>query len=106
MDNIVGVRIKQERERLEMSQEDLAVAVGLGNRSQVNKVESGTRKVDSMELRLFSDVLGVPMDAFFDASRNDALAMARGGDDRMTLWGLELLSDMKFAEEAVASRGW
>jgi transcriptional regulator with XRE-family HTH domain len=106
MENIVGRRIRQERERLGMSQEELAAGVGLGNRSQVNKVESGVRRVDSLELRRFSETLGVPMDAFFDESRGEVLALARGEDDRMTQWGLDLLADMEFAEAEVASRGW
>jgi transcriptional regulator with XRE-family HTH domain len=95
---IVGKRIRQERERLGLSQDELAVAVGLGNRSQVRKVESGARKVDSLELRRFSEALGIAMDAFFDERRGEVLERARVGDDRMTNWGLELLADMEFAE--------
>ena len=108
MENIVGKRIREERERLGMSQEELALAVGLGNRSQVNKVESGARKVDSLELRRFSEALEVPMDAFFDEARGEVLALARGGGgrDHMTDWGLELLSDMEFAEREVTRHGW
>lgn len=106
MENIVGQRIRQERERVGMSQEQLAVAVGLGNRSQVNKVESGVRRVDSMELHRFSEALGVPMDAFFDEARGQVLVLARGEDDRMTQWGLDLLADIEFAEAEVSRRGW
>jgi transcriptional regulator with XRE-family HTH domain len=107
VENTVGMRIRQERERLGMSQEELAVAVGLGNRSQVNKVESGVRRVDSLELRRFSEALGVPMDAFFDDARGEVLSLARGDDDdRMTQWGLDLLGDMEFAEGEVSRRGW
>lgn len=106
MENIVGRRIRQERERLGISQEQLAAAVGLGNRSQVNKVESGSRRVDSMELHLFSEALGVPMDAFFDEARGEVLVLARGADDRMTQWGLDLLADIEFAEAEVATHGW
>ena len=106
MDNIVGNRIKQERERRGMSQQQLADAVELGNRSQINKIESGARKVDSLELRRFSDTLGVPMDAFFDQARGEVLALARGEDDRMTQWALDLLGDMEFAEAEVAAHGF
>jgi transcriptional regulator with XRE-family HTH domain len=106
MENIVGQRIRQERERLGMSQEQLATAVGFGNRSQVNKVEAGTRKVDSMELYGFAEALGIPMDALFDEARGEVLVLARGGeDDAMTQWGLNLLADIEFAEAEVAAHG-
>ena len=106
MDNIVGKRIKQERKRLGLSQDALAAAVELSSRSQVHRVETGERKVDSMELLRFSEVLGVPMDAFFDEARGEVLALARGGNDRMTQWGLDLLADIEFAEREVAAHGW
>ena len=106
VDNIVGRRIRQERERLGMSQDDLAAAVGLSNRSQVHRVETGQRRVDSMELYRFSEALGVPMDAFFDEARGDVVALARGRDDRMTQWGLDLLADIEFAEAEADARGW
>lgn len=106
MANIVGRRIRQERERLGLSQEELAHAVGLGNRSQVHKVESGIRKVDSLELWRFSQALDVPMDAFFDEERGTVLALGRGEGDQMTQWGLNLLADIEFAEREVAARGW
>lgn len=106
MSQIVGTRIRQERERAGLSQDALAEAVGLGNRSQVHKIETGARRVDSLELRRFSEVLGVPMDAFFDQSRGNVLALARGDDDAMTQWALDLLSDIEFAREQVETRGW
>ncbi|MGI8624548.1 MAG: helix-turn-helix domain-containing protein [Solirubrobacteraceae bacterium] len=106
MDNLVGARIKQERERLGLSQDELARAVDLGNRSQIHRIETGARRVDSMELRFFSDVLGVSMEAFFDEARGQVLALNRGDDDRMTQWALDLLGDIEFAEAEVAARGW
>jgi|HubBroStandDraft_6_1064221.scaffolds.fasta_scaffold99058_3 transcriptional regulator with XRE-family HTH domain len=106
MDSIVGRRIRQERERLGVSQDQLASMVGLGNRSQVHKVEAGDRRVDSMELRRFADALGVSMDALFDQARGEIIVHSRGGDDRMTQWGLDLLADMQYAADQVESRGW
>lgn len=110
MENIVGKRIKQERERLGLSQDELASAVGLSNRSQVHRIENGARKVDSLLLRAFSDCLEVPMDAFFDQERGEMLALARAGDragvGQMANWGLELMADMEFAERAVREHGW
>ncbi|MGI8800715.1 MAG: hypothetical protein ACR2KV_00870 [Solirubrobacteraceae bacterium] len=42
--------------------------------------------MDSLELRRFAEILGVPIDAFFDESPGRVLALSRGGDDRMTNW--------------------
>ena len=112
MENIVGTRIREEREAARMSQDELAQAIGLSNRSQVHRIETGERRVDSILLRRISEALEVPMDAFFDESRSEALALARqgaarpGGVSRTVKWGLELLSDIKYAEETVRSRGW
>lgn len=112
MENIVGQRIRQERERLGLSQEELAGLVELSSRSQVHRIETGERKVDSLLLRRFSEALEVPMDAFFDQERGEVLALARQGEadstaiDAMAQWGLELLADIEFAETSVSSRGW
>ena len=112
MTNIIGQRIRQERERHDMSQNALAELVGLSNKSQVARIETGERKVDSMLLRAFADVFDVPMDSFFDEGRLQVLTYARTGQgqsaelDRMTTWGLNLLADVRFAKQEAASRGW
>lgn len=112
MENTVGHRIREEREAAGMTQDELAAEVGLSNRSQVHRLETGERRVDSMLLRRISDALDVPMDAFFDEERSEVLALARTGSgsaagvSKSAKWGLELLADIEFAEQTVASRGW
>ncbi len=109
---LVGRRIREERERRGMTLEQLAHAVGLASRGQMSRCESGERGVDSMLLHRIAVALEVPMDAFFDAERGQALAMARGADSadesmqRMIDAGLELLADVEFAEELVDAHGW
>ncbi len=116
MDNelkqLVGRRIREERERRGMTLERLAAAVDVATRGQMSRFESGERGVDSMLLHRIAVALEVPMDAFFDAERGQVLSMARAGGasdealQRMADAGLELLADIEFAEELVSAHGW
>lgn len=54
----VGRRLRAERERRGMSQEDLGAGAGLG-RAAVGKIERGAHKVDVWRLRLLARVLDV-----------------------------------------------
>ena len=47
-----------------MSQQDLATAVGL-ERTMVNRIEGGQRKVTALELASIADALGTRMQSFF-----------------------------------------
>ena len=112
MKQMIGQRIREERERRGMTLEELAQAVGVASRGQMSRFESGERGVDSMLLHRIAVALEVPMDAFFDAERGQVLAMGRAGEaqseamQRMADAGLELLADMEFAEELVGAHGW
>ncbi|MGP4021904.1 helix-turn-helix domain-containing protein [Actinomadura sp. 3N407] len=61
----LGERIQDARKRADISQEDLGRAVGL-ERTVVNKIESGVRKVTALELSDIAGVLGVRMSSFFE----------------------------------------
>lgn len=112
MKQLVGGRIRQERERRGMTLEALARAVGLSSRSQMSRLETGERGIDSLLLRRIALALELPMDAFFDVERGEVLAMARAGDasgatmQRMADAGLELLADIEFAEKLVDAHDW
>ncbi len=112
MKQMIGQRIREERERRGMTLEQLAQAVGVASRGQMSRYESGERSVDSTLLHRVAVVLEVPMDAFFDAERGQVLAIARAGEaqgeamQRMADAGLELLADMEFVEELVGAHGW
>lgn len=54
----IGSRIRQARERIGMSQKDLAQAVGRDQKA-ISEYESGTRKIYAVELALFAQVLQV-----------------------------------------------
>ncbi|WP_103061670.1 helix-turn-helix domain-containing protein [Actinomyces qiguomingii] len=61
----LGARIREARQRVGMSQQMLAERVGL-DRTAVNKIESGNRKISAIELSDVADALRVRMVAFFE----------------------------------------
>lgn len=62
---VLGERIRDARKRADISQEDLARAVGL-DRTAVNKIEQGVRRVTALELSDMAAVIGVRMSSFFE----------------------------------------
>lgn len=73
----VGVRLRQRRTLLGMSQEKLAAAFGVSFQ-QIQKYERGTNRVSASRLHQLTRILNVPVGYFFegmaDASRNGAAA--------------------------------
>ncbi|MFN3690472.1 MAG: helix-turn-helix domain-containing protein [Fimbriimonadales bacterium] len=61
----LGNRIRDLRKRASLSQEDLAAALRL-DRTVVNKIESGVRKVTALELSEIAVALGARMTSFFE----------------------------------------
>lgn len=62
---ILGGRIRLARERLSMSQDDLASAVGKDQRA-ISEYENGKRKLAATELPQFASTLQVPILFFFE----------------------------------------
>ncbi|MFT4218752.1 MAG: XRE family transcriptional regulator [Micropruina sp.] len=60
----LGSRIREARERVGMKQGELGSEAGL-DRTVVNKIEAGVRKVTAVELSEISRALGVRMSSFF-----------------------------------------
>jgi len=60
----LGQRIRQARERLSLSQEQLAELVNK-DQTAVSEYENGKRKVSITELPLLANVLDVPIGYFF-----------------------------------------
>lgn len=63
----LGVRIRDARKRAGVSQEELGRAIGL-ERTAVNKIEGGFRKVTALELSGIAAAIGVRMTTFFEES--------------------------------------
>lgn len=73
----LGLRIRQARERQNLSQEDLAAAVARDQRA-ISEIENGKRKIAVTELPKFATVLDVPLLYFFqdeDADRDLDVAL-------------------------------
>ncbi|WP_459384108.1 helix-turn-helix domain-containing protein [Arthrobacter humicola] len=62
--SIIGERIREARERANFSQKELGQRTNL-ERTIVNKIESGTRKVTALELSDIAAAIGVRMSTFF-----------------------------------------
>lgn len=54
----IGQRIKQMREQLGLSQEELAKRIGSSNRSTISNYEQGNRSFKLSQIALFSKALG------------------------------------------------
>jgi transcriptional regulator with XRE-family HTH domain len=58
----LGARIRQSREYVGMSQDEVALALGL-SRPAVTNIESGTRKVEALELSKLASLFGITTEA-------------------------------------------
>jgi len=67
----VGDRIRQAREYLGFSQSDVAEALGV-SRPTVSALESGKRKVSSLELKRLAQLLRRPVEYFLGGSMGEA----------------------------------
>lgn len=53
----IGQRIKQRREELKMSQEELAVKIGYKSRSSINKIELDRQQLTQRKIKTIADAL-------------------------------------------------
>ena len=58
-------KIKERREELEMSQDELAKSSGFADKTGISKIERGVVKVDVNKLKSIADALGVAPQYFF-----------------------------------------
>jgi transcriptional regulator with XRE-family HTH domain len=66
-DKHVGARVRMRRLMLDMSQTDIAEALGL-TFQQVQKYEKGTNRISASRLQHLSQILQVPIPFFFEGS--------------------------------------
>lgn len=107
----LGARLRDIREYLNLSQQDVASATGIP-RSAISDIERGQRKVDSLELRKFSKLYRYPASFLLgeEESESDAAkALARAVIDLTDTDRREVLKFAQFlrfsAKNEPGSRG-
>jgi Zn-dependent peptidase ImmA (M78 family)/DNA-binding XRE family transcriptional regulator len=63
----IGRRIKDARENLGISQEELARQMGYTSPATISHFETGNRKVSVGDLQHISKILGIPLELFFES---------------------------------------
>lgn len=63
----IAARLREAREYLALSQDDVATALGLP-RPSVTNMEAGTRKVDALELEQLAKLYGRPVSYFLEGA--------------------------------------
>ncbi|MFY1669669.1 helix-turn-helix domain-containing protein [Plantactinospora sp. WMMB334] len=66
----VGERVRAARVAAGLSQTELATSVGL-DRTMIAKIESGTRRIDALELVKLASAMGVPVGHFLDTAPSE-----------------------------------
>ncbi len=106
-ESTLGIRIRDLRKRASLSQEDLAAAIRL-DRTVVNKIENGTRRVTALELSEIAVALDVRMTSFFE-DPTPALVAHRSSqgletvDSRIDAFLATLAGDVEFLQDLGAS---
>lgn len=80
---VLGARLREVREYLNLSQQDVAGATGIP-RSAISDIERGQRKVDSLELRKFARLYRYPINYLLGEDTEgdeSATALARAVTD-------------------------
>ncbi|MGE8942002.1 helix-turn-helix domain-containing protein [Leptospira interrogans] len=95
MDIRIGERIKQRRIEIKISQTELARRVGV-TRIQMLKYESGENRLSATRLYQISQVLGVPIQWFFEGS-----GIAKLASDDQYPSDIRMQQDLKAAFEVI-----
>lgn len=110
--DLIGRRLRAERERNDMTLDEAAGELGLSHRSQLSRVERGERGVDSLLLRRAAGLYGVRMEAFFSepATRQIVVKARKGeaGDEKaqaMADFAQRKLADWQFVMRESNARG-
>jgi transcriptional regulator with XRE-family HTH domain len=65
VDRQVGIRVRMQRLVLDMSQQELAAALGISFQ-QVQKYEQGLNRIGAGRLQQLAEILQVPVSSFFE----------------------------------------
>ncbi|TWP24249.1 XRE family transcriptional regulator [Apibacter muscae] len=71
MDAIIGKNIKLLRDKIGLSQEDLAEYLGLSNKMQVSRYEKGTTSVPTIHMTKLADLFGVDEYDFYEEDEDN-----------------------------------
>ena len=103
---VLGQRLKDAREYLGLSQDEVASALNV-RRPSISEIELGQRKVDALELNRFSNLYGRSVHYFLSGTESEALMSDRVGFLSRTFDGLtdqDLQEVARFAEFLRQSR--
>lgn len=67
--NFIGMRIKELRQSMDITQEELALNAEI-NRSYINQIENGKRNISIVTINKISNALGVSLNEFFSVEKN------------------------------------
>lgn len=91
MDRHVGSQVRLRRMLLGISQEKLGEALGI-TFQQVQKYEKGVNRISASRLNQLSQVLGVPIDYFYEGAREPQAAPSGFAEDGAAPYLPDLLS--------------
>lgn len=92
----IGARIREIRERKNVTQQKLADALKV-TRPVVTKIESGKKAVNALELKIVADVLGTTIDTLMKNSNDEGIVArfrASGNDDQEFLEAVKLVEGL------------
>ncbi len=72
----IGLRLKETREYLRLSQDEVASAVKIA-RPAISLIESGERKVEALELKRFADLYRQPVAYFIGGEEESSTAVPK-----------------------------
>lgn len=94
VDKHVGSRVRMRRVLVGMSQERLGEALGL-TFQQVQKYEKGTNRIGASRLQQISNILGMPVEFFFEGAPSTTAAES--------VTGFQEVSDTPYVADFLAS---
>lgn len=81
----IGERIKERREQLQMSQDELAKRLGYKSRSSINKIEIGCQNLTQSKIKAIADALDTTP-SYIMGWEESIPSASNGVDDRLALF--------------------
>ena len=91
IDRHVGSRVRMRRMLIGMSQEKLGEALGL-TFQQVQKYEKGTNRIGASRLHRIANVLGVPIEFFYEGASHGTAPVSGFAEDPSSRYVSDFLS--------------